>query len=90
MLFTRWIYAFRLPDSTKINEHYYTDTARPGAQLVAASLEPGPGVSAIAREAGTHPSQLNGVAAPIVLAATCVSAVAALESSTLPLWPLAR
>jgi transposase len=29
-------------------------------QLVAASLEPGSGVSAVAREAGIHPSQLYG------------------------------
>jgi transposase-like protein len=31
-------------------------------RLVAASLEPGTGVSAVARQAGIHPSQLYGMA----------------------------
>jgi transposase len=35
-------------------------TAAEKERLVAASLEPGAGVSAIAREAGIHPSQLYG------------------------------
>jgi transposase len=35
-------------------------TAAEKEQLVAASLEPGAAVSAIAREAGIHPSQLYG------------------------------
>jgi transposase len=35
-------------------------TAAEKEQLVAASLDPGRGVSAVAREAGIHPSQLYG------------------------------
>jgi transposase len=35
-------------------------TAEEKERLVAASLEPGTGVSAVARQAGIHPSQLYG------------------------------
>ena len=59
-------------------------------QLVAASLEPGASVSAIAREVGIHPGQLYGWRrqlraqpqlgfAPVRIAPTCVSSPGTIE-----------
>jgi transposase len=53
-------------------------------RLVAASLEPGAGVSSVAREAGIHPSQLYGWRRQLFLRPQPAGAFAAVRIATEP------
>jgi transposase len=53
-------------------------------QLVAASLEPGAGVSAVARDAGIHPSQLYGWRRQLCLKPQPAAALAAVRIAVDP------